>query len=108
MRSVFGSRIGAGSCSVRVKHGARGEAQRRIEHRGAAIGALETLGQRLEQPRQHERQRLEPFDRPLELERGLERNLIDPRHHRPRIHAARERLPQRAALAEPFVDLRTG
>ena len=43
-----------------------------VQHRRAAIAPLEPRRQRLEQPRQHERQRLEPLDRPLEIERRLE------------------------------------
>ena len=43
-----------------------------MQHRRAAIAPLEARRQRLEQPRQDERQRLEAFDRPLEIERRLE------------------------------------
>src|SRR5262245_66321074 len=43
------------------------EAQVEMDRHGAAIGAFERGRQRIEQPREHERQRLELLDRPLEL-----------------------------------------
>jgi hypothetical protein len=69
------------------------EAQQHVQHRGAAIAPLEARGQRLEQPRQDERQRLEICDRPLEIERRLEPFLLEHRHERPTVLAARHRLP---------------
>lgn len=68
---------------------------------GATIAALETCRQRLEEARQHERQRLERVDRPLELERRVEALLGQRRHQRPRVVAARDRLPRQRAAPEP-------
>ena len=66
---------------------ARDQPQARDGGHRAAIGALERRRERLAQPREHERQRLEPLDRPLELE-----PLDEPRrrrrgHERDRVRA---------------------
>ena len=60
----------------------------RVENRRAAIRTLETLGQRLQQPRQHERERLESLDGPLEVERRVKRIVGHPRDQRDEILAA--------------------
>jgi hypothetical protein len=57
--------------------------------------------QRLEQPREHERQRLEPFDRPLEIERRFEALRFERRDERADVFAARDRLPRHRRPAEP-------
>ena len=44
----------------------------RMQNRRATIRTLETLGQRFEQAAEHERQRLEPFDGPFEIQRLFE------------------------------------
>ena len=44
------------------------QAERDVQHCRATVAPLETRRQRLEQSRQHERQRLEPVDRPFELD----------------------------------------
>jgi len=72
-----------------------------VQHRRAAVAPLEARRQRLEQTRQHERQRLEPLDRPLQLQRRLEPLLFEGRHQRPDIVAARDRLPDERLAAEP-------
>ena len=79
---------------------ARGEVQLGVQHRGAAIGAFETHGQRLEHAAQHERQRLQAFDRPFELERRVERLVVDERHERRQVLAARGVLPPRTERPE--------
>ena len=93
VRSVRTSRIGDGSCRRRACDLARDEPQLDMQDRRAAIAALEARRQRFEQPRQHERQRLEPLDRPFQLERRFEPLVGQRRHERPHILAARERLP---------------
>jgi hypothetical protein len=62
---------------------------------------LEAHRQRLEHAAQHERQRLEAFDRPLEFERRVERLVVDERHERRQIVAAGGVLPARTERAEP-------
>ena len=57
--------------------------------------------QRLHQPAQHERQRLQPVNRPLEIERLLEPLLRERRHQRMRILPACDPLPRHTGLAEP-------
>ena len=95
VRSVRTSRIGAGSSQASAHAPPVRDEPRACtcSTAGAAIAPLETRRQRLEQPRQHERQRLEPLDRPLELERRLEALLGKRRHERTHVFAARDRLP---------------
>src|SRR5206468_10872421 len=71
-----------------------------VENSRAAVAALETDRQRLEKPREDERQRLEPVDRPLEIERRLEPLVRKRRHERPLILAARNRLPHERLRSE--------
>ena len=78
------SRIGDGSSRRRACTSRVTSPSCDVQHRRAAIAALEPRGQRLEQPREHERQRLEPLDRPLEIERRLEPLVRQHRHERPR------------------------
>ena len=59
VRSTLASRIAAGNCSMRACARAIDEPQIQVDRRRAPVGALERRGQRLEQPRQHERQRLQ-------------------------------------------------
>ena len=80
--------------------GLRHEVQPHVEHRRAAIAAFEVGRQRLDEAAEHERQRLEPFDRPLEIERLLEAFLGHRGHERRGVFAAREPLPLHAGLAE--------
>ena len=79
------------------------EPQIEPERRRAAIGALERDRQRIEQPRQHERQRLQRVDRPLELH-----PLDEARHVRDPARAARGSQPQRELLqrARPSCPMR--
>ena len=64
-----------------------------VQHGCAPTTALEMRRQRLEQPPEHERQRLEPVDRPFEIERLLEPLLRHLGPQRPRILATCEALP---------------
>ena len=71
----------------------------------AAIGPLERRRQRVEQPRQHERQRLERFDRPVEHV-PLEKTGRRIGRHQPGRVLARRRLMQAdARRSEPRVDV---
>ncbi len=79
--------------------------QRDAQHDGAAVAALEPLAQRVEQPRQDKRQRLEAVDRPFEIERCLELLRHAGRHERPHLFAARPPLPPEAGLAETSGEL---
>jgi hypothetical protein len=72
-----------------------------VQRDDAAVLAFEPLAQRLEQPREHERQRLELVERPLELERLLEARGHTRRHQRARVFAARQPLPAHALLPQP-------
>ena len=81
-------------------HGAIDEPQIEMDGRGAAIGALERRRQRFEQARQHERQRLEPVDRPLELDALEETRHIRIGHERARVDSARHALQRDPRLSE--------
>ena len=74
-------------------NGLRHQPEAHAQDGGGAIAALEPCRQRLEQPREHERQRLEPLDRPFQIDRRFERFFRNRRHQRPRVVAARDRLP---------------
>src|SRR6266581_458323 len=76
-----------------------------MQHRGAAIALLEMRRKRVHQPRQHERQRLEPLDGPFEIERLLEAFFRKRRHERRWILAAREALPGDTVFAEARRDV---
>ncbi len=67
VRSTRGSRMAAGSCSTARVRGAIDEPQIQADGRDAPGPRARARRQRLEQPRQHERQRLESVNRPLEL-----------------------------------------
>jgi len=71
-----------------------------MQHRGTAIAPLEMRCERVHQPRQHERQRLEPLDGPFEIERLLEAFFRKRRHERRWILTAREALPVDTVFAE--------
>ena len=68
----------------------------------SAIRALERVGQRVEQPCKHERQRLERLDRPLEVHRADEAWGPGSRHERRGVGAAREPLQLHAVLPHPL------
>ena len=82
------------------------EAQQDVQHRSAAIAALEARRQRLEQPREDERQRLEPVDWPFEIERRFEPLVFERRHERPNIFAARDGLPDECVTSKPRRQIR--
>ena len=72
-----------------------------MQYGRAAIAPLEARGERLEQAREHERQRLESIDRPFQFDRRLEAFLRHVRHERPHVVAARDGLPDESRRAEP-------
>jgi hypothetical protein len=84
----------------------RDEAQEHVQHRRPAIAALEARRQRFEQPREHERQRLEILDRPFQIERRFEALRVEHRHERPDVLAARDRLPRERRAAHPRDEIR--
>ena len=92
---------GRGQLHRPLVHVARHELQPGVQRHHAAILALETIAERLEQPRQHERQRLEPVDGPLEIQRCLEGFCRYGRHQGTRLLAARPTLPSQTVLSEP-------
>ena len=78
-----------------------GEPQVQAQRHAAAIGCFERGGQRFEQPRKDERQRLQQLDRPFELERCDEPAHPGIGDERPRIDAARQALVGDAGRTEP-------
>jgi hypothetical protein len=76
------------------------EIEPHVQRRGAAVAALEARGQRLEEAREHERQRLEPLDRPFQLGRRLEALLGKRGHERTDVLAAGHGLPDQRVLSE--------
>ena len=78
----------------------RHQPQLHVQHGDAAIAQLEPQRQRLEQPRENERQRLEPFDRPIEVERRFEPLVFHVRHQGTHVAPARNRMPDKPRLAE--------
>ncbi len=72
-----------------------------VQHGGAAIAPLETDGNGLEEPRQHERERLEAVNRPFELERRFESLFGHRGDERVAILTAGDRLPEEALLTKP-------
>ena len=94
VRRTFASRIAAGSCRQRacsLRSTSRSVRWMAAAPRSARSSAAD---ERIEQPRQDERQRLEPVDRPLELD-----PLEKPRHFRVRDAAAADRRHTPAAAA---------
>ncbi|PYR25995.1 MAG: hypothetical protein DMF98_10405 [Acidobacteria bacterium] len=85
---------------------ARNEPQDDVQHRRAAIATLEPRRQRFEQPREDERQRLEPVDWPFEIERRFEPLVFERRHERPNIFAARDGLPDERVTSKPRRQIR--
>ena len=75
--------------------------QVQMNGRGAAIGALERRRQRLEQAREHERQRLEAIDRPFELDLFEKAWHVGIGHERADIDAQRQTLERHASLPQP-------
>ena len=84
---------------------ARDEPQAQVQHGRAAIAVLEALAERIEQPREHERERLEVRDGPLQFERRLEGLFLERGHERPRVFAARQALPADAVLPQPLREI---
>jgi len=84
------------------------QAQIQADRRRAAIGALEGERQRIEQPRQHERQRLQRVDGPLELHRLQEPRHAGIRHERRAVGAAREPLQREPFLPHPLRQIGRG
>ena len=78
------------------------ESQIEPQRGGATIGALERGRQRIEQPRKHERQRLERIDRPLELHRLNEPRHTGIRHERRTIDTTSELLEHQPLLPHPL------
>ena len=76
------------------------EAKRHVQRRRAAVAAFQPHRERFEQPREHERQRIEPFDRPLQFDRRLEAFVRERRHERADIRAARDHLPVETLWSE--------
>ena len=101
VRSTFGIAHGGRQLQHARMPRAIDEPQFEMDGRGAAIGALERRRQRLEQPREHERQRLQPVDRPLELDALEKARHIGIGHERTRIDSARHPLKSDAGLPEP-------
>src|SRR6476661_720657 len=79
---------------------------RPVPTRRSSIAPLETDRQRLEEPRENERQWLEPFDRPLQIERCLEPLVGDGRDERPRIFTAGDRLPEASRRSKTRGEIR--
>src|SRR5205085_2977655 len=77
------------------------------ERGGSAIAPLEVRGNRLEQPAEHERERLEPLDRPLEIQVRFKPFVWQHRDERPVVFAAGQPLQPRAISAEAGGDLGT-
>ena len=84
---------------------ARHEPQSQPHLHRAAIGPLERRRQRLAQPRQHERQRLEALDRVLELEPLDKSHGFAGRHERRDRLAARGLMQDDADRSEPRVNV---
>ena len=100
VRSVRASRIGAGNCSDRSWIARVTRCRRTCSTAAPRSRRSRCADERLHQPAEHERERLEPFDRPLEFERLLEPLLRRRRHERPRVLAARDALPARPPSAQ--------
>jgi hypothetical protein len=85
---------------------ARDQPQARGEDGRRPAAPFEVRAHRLEQAPEHERQRLEPFDGPLEIEVRLEGFLRHERHERPALFAAGQPLHADGGLAEALGELR--
>ena len=81
---------------------ARHEAARQVQHHGRQVQRGKPLGDRLADPREHERQRLEPFHRPLEVQRLLDGRLGLGRDERLQVLPAGQPLPHHAGLPQPL------
>ena len=88
-------------------YGARGERQARTHDHGAAIGALERARERVAHARQHEGERLEPFDGPFEIEPLAKVARLGRGHERVDIVPAYGPMQSHARLAEPRVEIGT-
>jgi hypothetical protein len=84
---------------------ARDKPQAQVQDGGAAIAVFEAQTQRIEQPREHERERFEVRDGPFQFERRLEELFFECGYERPRVFAAREALPADAVLAQPLREI---
>jgi hypothetical protein len=91
----------ASLCRVSVEHSRKNKPKVKVQNRGAPIPAFELRGQRLEQPRQHKRQRFEAVDRPFKIKRRFKPLLGTCRDKRRRLLAPRDGLPGQRALAKP-------
>ena len=98
--------MAAGSCRLRTCVSRETSRRRRGEHGRRAAAPLQVRAHRVEQAPEHERQRLESFDGPLEIEVRLEGFLRHERDERPGIFAARQPLQTDAGLAEARRELR--
>ena len=98
VRSTRASRIAAGSCSTRACT-VRSTSRRSSRSAAAPRSARSSVDrQRIEQPRQHERQRLQRVDRPLQLHPLDEARHVRIGHERPGIAPQRQLLQPHAVL----------
>ncbi len=81
------------------------EAQIEPQRRRPAIGALERGRQRVEQAREHERQRLELVDRPFQIDRLDESGHTGIRDERRQIDPRRQPLQHEAGLPHPLGEI---
>ena len=80
---------------------ARDQLQPEMQGNRAAIVALQIHAHRLEQPRQHERQRLDAINRPFERETAGEHERRRRGRERPAILTARQTLPPPGEMPQP-------
>src|SRR3954464_5835997 len=90
-----------GTCPVLASD----QVQPDVEYGRAAIALLEGPFERLHQPSEDERERLEPVDWPFEIERLLESLFGHRRHKWQRGFPRRDALPPRAGVAKPRRDI---
>jgi len=76
------------------------QAEGDVQCSGAAIAPFEPRRQRLEQPRQDERQRLGPFNGPLQLDRRLKTLVRTQRHQWSDVLPVREGVPHQPLLSK--------
>src|SRR3954470_6832853 len=77
------------------------QVQSDVEYGRAAIPLFEVPFERLHQPSEDERERLEPVDWPFEIERLLESLFGHRRHEWQRVFPGGDALPPHARLAKP-------
>ncbi len=93
--------MAAGNCSMRACAVRSTSRRSQVDGRRGPVRTLERSGQRLEQPREHERQRLQPVNRPLELDAFEKARHVGIGHERARIDATRQPLQRDARLPQP-------